>query len=105
MAKSKPKPRKKRVKAGFLPGMGPVVIQQIEDLAENFQDIKLARVKLSNDEAEAQESLNVAMIENNMTTYKTLNGLVCVVNTVTKTVVKKEKKTGETETEEEGNED
>ena len=80
------KARRKRPRQKPLPGLEEQFISAIDDAAATYMDAKTARVKLTNEETEAKNSLLERMIEHGKTRYKTADDVV--VDVLSKTRVK-----------------
>jgi hypothetical protein len=82
---TKKKPRQQRI-----PGTEEPSVPAIDQAAETYYDAKNARIKLSEEEKEAKESLIEVMLKEGLTRYITADGLV--VDITNKSNVKCKKK-------------
>ncbi len=75
-----------RVKQGKLPGMEEPSIPELDDAAEIYDKVMRRRVKLSNEEKEAKQSLLEKMLTHNIERYVVGNGKKVVVVTAKNSV-------------------
>ena len=91
MAETKKRGRPKRQKPGFLPGMEPPSIPELDDAAEVYFEAKTERQEASEAEKNTKNNLIEKMIAHGQTRYVTANELV--VDLLSKSNVSCKKKT------------
>lgn len=69
-AQKKQRGRPKKAKPGFLEGMGPPVIIELESLAESYLETRDERQRLTKDEVELHGRLLDMMHKHNLTSYQ-----------------------------------
>lgn len=74
-----------KAKQGKLPGMEEPTIKEVEEAADLYYVKKNKRIKLSAEEKDSKVNLIEIMLKNNLTKYKTEDGLI--VNLVNKSNV------------------
>ncbi len=83
-----------KVKQGFIEGMEPESIREIDDAAENYEEVVQERTKLSKEEDEKKDALIDVMTEHKLDRYESPSGLVVTV-TNKKNIKVKHKKDAE----------
>jgi hypothetical protein len=89
--KRKPRPKRQRVKKGFLPGMEPVSNKKIDAAAENYYETMMERTQLSKEEDEKKTALIESMREAGLERYETPDGLVITLTAKSNVKAKKKK--------------
>ena len=79
-----------RAKQQHLPGMAPPSIPELDAAAENYDRVKNRRVKLTDEETEAQAVLLAAMKKHKLTVYE-YDGKLVVLSATEKVRVKPKK--------------
>lgn len=86
----KRKPRPKRPKQEFLPGMAPVTNKKVDEAADLYYDAKIESAKLSKEAKEAEAKLIEVMKKARLERYVMPDGKIVTVNG--KTIAKITKK-------------
>lgn len=93
-------PRRSRQKQPALPDLGPKQIKEVDDAAEEFVELRDARIKMHFEEAKAHEKLVELMKQHGLDTYRddsAVPPLIVNLKSKTSAKVKKDKPKSETD--------
>ncbi len=90
MAKKSATKRKPKVKQGYLEGMDPPSIKEIDKAADNYVEVRDERMSLSKIEIERKAILRGAMLKHNLKNYE-YDGKVVVLDDEPTVKVRKKK--------------
>ena len=89
---TKTKPRRRvKAKQPFLDGMEPERIPALDNAAEAYYDVMMERTELKTKEKEAQSAIDELMIEKQIMTYTTIDGITLTRTQKSKVTAKKKK--------------
>lgn len=102
--KRKPgRPKKERVKQGYLPDMAPPSIKEIDRAAESYVTVRDERCALSPEEAKRKDFLHSLMKKHDLTVYE-YDGHIVTIEPGEETVKVKKKKEPKAEKNDNGDE-